>query len=54
MIQLCLGQSFLHLGRRRDVSSEFFNLHQQGTKGVCLYRYETARGVGVGMRIRTL
>lgn len=30
MVQLCLGQPFLHLGRDRDVSRKFFNLHKQG------------------------
>jgi hypothetical protein len=42
MVQLCLGQPFLHFGRGRDVSREFFNLHQQGAK-LCLFVYEMAR-----------
>jgi hypothetical protein len=29
MVQLCLGQPLLHLGRDRDVSREFFDLHNE-------------------------
>ncbi len=34
MVQLCLGQPLLHLGRGRDVSRKFFNLHNKEQRSV--------------------